>query len=167
MIAAEDPVVPSGIQKQKQWLSNDADSTAPQLQNKHTIPVVDFAQWTSSSNKEERLKVAKDLVEACQKVGFVYIINHGVSEARVEEAFALSSRLFDLSLEDKMKAPHPDGSAVHRGYSYPGLEMSSPTVPDCKVGHSIALTVPVYGCRCLLAISYILSLNLGELRGRQ
>jgi len=29
---------------------------------------------------------------------------------------------FSLSNEDKMEAPHPEGWAVHRGYSWQGLE---------------------------------------------
>ena len=34
----------------------------------------------------------------------------------------MSKRLFDLSLEDKMKAPHPEGMTPHRGYSGLGRE---------------------------------------------
>ncbi|KAK4542266.1 hypothetical protein LTR36_006919 [Oleoguttula mirabilis] len=90
-----------------------------------TIPVIDFSRWNASTSKAERLAVAKELTDACRRVGFVYIINHGLSQELLDEAFDTSKRLFDLSLEEKMQAPHPDGPEVHRGYSYPGLEKVS------------------------------------------
>lgn len=89
------------------------------------IPIVDFAQWTNTTDTAKRLPVAKALVSACQQVGFVYIINHGLSPKSIDKAFETSKRLFALSHETKMQAPHPDGPAVHRGYSCPGLEKVS------------------------------------------
>lgn len=48
----------------------------------------------------------------------------------------MSKRLFDLSLEDKMKAPHPEGMTPHpegmtphRGYSGFGRERGGATGP--------------------------------------
>ena len=86
-----------------------------------SIPIVDFAGWNSSSLEQKRLTAAQ-LIEACQSIGFVYIINHQIPRARVTEAFSWSKKLFDLSSEEKKLAPHPPGGAVHRGYSWPGLE---------------------------------------------
>ena len=95
------------------------------------IPLIDFALFLSSTSTEtERLTTAKELVAACHDVGFVSIANHGVPSALLSEAFEWSKRLFDLEIEEKMKAPHPDGPAVHRGYSYPGLEKVSQVVSD-------------------------------------
>lgn len=86
------------------------------------LPVIDFSKWTADSSPEQRYKIGKELADACHNVGFVYIINHGVSPELLEEAFGWSKRLFDLKEEQKMLAPHPDGPTVHRGYSWPGLE---------------------------------------------
>jgi non-haem dioxygenase in morphine synthesis N-terminal len=112
------------------------------------IPVIDFANWNDKSTPEQRDDIAQQLAQACRRVGFVYIINHGVAPELLKEAFGWTKRLFDLKEEQKMLAPHPDGSAVHRGYSWPGLEKVSqvmsengdPTiakklrkVTDCKV----------------------------------
>jgi hypothetical protein len=37
-----------------------------------------------------------------------------------------------------MKAPHPDGPTVHRGYSWPGLEKVSQVISsDLEVGESL------------------------------
>ncbi|RYP32427.1 hypothetical protein DL767_005191 [Monosporascus sp. MG133] len=53
---------------------------------------------------------------------FVYIVNHGIANNLLEEAFHFSRELFALPQETKMLAPHPPGPNVHRGYSWPGLE---------------------------------------------
>lgn len=111
------------------------------------IPIVDFAGWTSGGPSRQR--VAQAIVAACKQVGFVYIINHSLSDALLDEAFHWSRVFFDLPMEEKLRAPHPDGWAVHRGYSWPGLEKVSQAVsadnddekttqlrevPDIKVG---------------------------------
>ena len=90
-----------------------------------TIPVVDFSKWNNSTNKDEQLAVAKELTDACRNVGFVYIINHGLPQHLLDQAFDTAKRLFSLSHEEKMQAPHPPGPEVHRGYSHPGQEKVS------------------------------------------
>ncbi|KAL4977503.1 hypothetical protein BDW66DRAFT_34069 [Aspergillus desertorum] len=86
------------------------------------LPVVDFSLWYNVEDEGSRQRVAQRLVDACQRVGFVRIINHSMPEGVLDEAFEWTKRLFALPQEDKMKAPHPEGWAVHRGYSWPGLE---------------------------------------------
>ncbi|KAI1935652.1 hypothetical protein LOZ66_005192 [Ophidiomyces ophidiicola] len=109
----------------------DTDSSDSQLDRSPTeIPVVDFAKWRPDGSAEERVSVANELVSACKTVGFVYILNHGITPERLTEAFAWSKRFFHLSLEDKQKAPHPSGASVHRGYSCPGLEKVSQATSD-------------------------------------
>lgn len=131
--------------------------------NMHTkpkaIPVIDFADFEPSSSPAQRLKIAQELVAACRMVGFAYILNHGVPEDLVDEAFTLTKRLYDLPSEEKMKAPHPPGWAHHRGYSWPGLEKVSGAlserddknavdklreIVDCKVRWSTTPT-RIYG----------------------
>jgi isopenicillin N synthase-like dioxygenase len=114
------------------------------------IPFVDFAQFSDHNDTAARLSIARSLVKACQKVGFVYIINHGLSTDQIDNAFATSKRFFTLDHEAKVQAPHPDGPAVHRGYSYPGLEKVSQyaggeeevgeqlrVIADCKESYEI------------------------------
>ncbi|PWY95093.1 thymine dioxygenase [Aspergillus sclerotioniger CBS 115572] len=86
------------------------------------IPVVDFSSWYNTQDESSRQRVAHELVEACQKVGFVYIVNHSLTETTLVATFDWMRRFFELSDEQKMQAPHPEGWAVHRGYSWPGLE---------------------------------------------
>jgi isopenicillin N synthase-like dioxygenase len=102
------------------------------------LPIIDFANWKADSTPEQRQGVAKELADACHNVGFVFIINHGISPELLEEAFGWSKRLFDLKTEEKMLAPHPPGPTVHRGYSWPGLEKVSQVISsDEKVGEAL------------------------------
>jgi isopenicillin N synthase-like dioxygenase len=108
--------------------------------NTTIIPIIDLSPFTSSPSSSSssssssppshtssaaRLKAAQDLVRACRDVGFVYVKNHGVPQDELDKAFALSKQFYDLPTGEKMKAPHPPGWAVHRGYSWPGLEKVS------------------------------------------
>ena len=95
-----------------------------------SIPVVDFADWTSDSSLKQKRAIAQKLIEACRTVGFVYITNHHLPSERLAQAFQWSKKLFDLKLEQKMLAPHPSGFTVHRGYSWPGLEKVSNAMGD-------------------------------------
>ena len=92
------------------------------------IPVVDLSPWKQAHDQQARQKVAQEIVDACKKVGFVYITNHSIPEPVLDKAFDWSRRFFELSMEEKSKAPHPEGWAVHRGYSCPGLEKVSQAV---------------------------------------
>ena len=85
--------------------------------------MVDFSPFIhSGTDLERRQKTARELAECCHRKGCVGITGHGVSVELLERAFDMSKRLFDLSLEDKMKAPHPEGMTPHRGYSGLGRE---------------------------------------------
>lgn len=110
----------------------------PQHVTHSPIPVIDFSKWWDSANREAQLTVAKELTDACRSVGFVYIVNHGLPQKLLDQAFHTAKQLFDLSHEEKMLAPHPDGPEVHRGYSYPGLEKVSQYMDgDEKIGEQL------------------------------
>ncbi|OJJ97840.1 hypothetical protein ASPACDRAFT_79972, partial [Aspergillus aculeatus ATCC 16872] len=93
-----------------------------------TIPIVDFKAWFNTEDEAARRRVAQELMEACQRVGFVYIINYSLPEHVLDSTFDWMRRLFELPKDIKMQAPHPEGWAVHRGYSWPGLEKVSQTI---------------------------------------
>ena len=95
-----------------------------------SVPVVDFAGWTSDAPFSQKKAIAHQLIDACRTVGFVNIINHQLSPDRLAHAFEWSKKLFDLKVEQKMLAPHPSGFTVHRGYSWPGLEKVSNALGD-------------------------------------
>ena len=93
------------------------------------IPIVDLKEF-STAPLTLRLKTAQKLVAACEEIGFVYITGHGVSDKTLAQAFKVSKTFYGLPTEQKMKAPHPPGWAVHRGYSWPGLEKVSAAISD-------------------------------------
>ena len=92
------------------------------------IPIVDLRPFSSDGTPENRRKAAEELVTACREVGFVYVKNHGVPQHELDHAFEVSKTFYALSTDEKMKAPHPPGWAVHRGYSWPGLEKVSSAI---------------------------------------
>jgi hypothetical protein len=85
------------------------------------IPTVDLSPFSDingkSSTDGDRLKAGQALVAACHDLGFVKIIGHGLSKEEIDEALAWVKKVYDLPLEEKMKAPHPPGFMPHRGYS--------------------------------------------------
>ena len=85
----------------------------------HTIFLEDF----SITSPEARLSTAKQFIAACQKYGFVYLKGLPILEPSIiNEAFEWTRKVFALSVEDKMKAKHPPGYTVHRGYMGVGRE---------------------------------------------
>ena len=84
------------------------------------VPIVDFSPFIHGADPE----MARVLAECCHLHGCVGITGHGVPGELLERAFDVSRRLFDLPLEDKLKAPHPEGMTPHRGYSGVGREQA-------------------------------------------
>lgn len=103
-----------------------------------SIPIVDLGRFTDDSTPEERLQIAQQLASACREVGFVYIKNHGLEPSLLKRAFSVSKQFYDLPTEQKMKSPHPPGWAVHRGYSWPGLEKVSSALSAKDDAQSVA-----------------------------
>jgi isopenicillin N synthase-like dioxygenase len=80
-----------------------------------TIPIIDLTRSFSSS-LEDRQTVANEIHEACTKVGFFYITNHGISKEVCDAALQLAARFFhDLPQESK-DAIHMKNSDQFRGY---------------------------------------------------
>ncbi|KAJ7676988.1 thymine dioxygenase [Mycena polygramma] len=91
------------------------------------IALIDFAPFLDGSNKEE---VAHQMLESFKKIGFVYLLNHGISPERTAQMFELSKTFFAQPMEVKKLAPHPPSGTHHRGYSPPGQEKVTQHVYD-------------------------------------
>lgn len=103
------------------------------------IPIVDWSEWNNDA--DSRLKIAHQLTDACRRVGFAYIINHGISEDQINQAFSEAARLFGMSPELKLTAPHPPGFDVDRGYSSIGKEKSGLVSAVTDEQRKIALSI--------------------------
>ena len=66
------------------------------------IPVIDFGPFFAGA--PGALEVLADrLRHACENVGFLYAVNHGVPQAVIDQAFAASRRFHALPIEEKLK----------------------------------------------------------------
>ena len=61
--------------------------------NFDSVPIVDFAGMLSADH-EDKLRVAANIRDACARVGFFYLTNHGVSEALIERTFETARQFF-------------------------------------------------------------------------
>ena len=89
------------------------------------IPTVDISAFTPDGSASSRERTAQDIARSCRTHGCIGITGHGVPPSLLAQAFATAQKLFDLPLEDKMKAPHPDGMTPHRGYSAASREQGA------------------------------------------
>ncbi|EHK96829.1 putative 1-aminocyclopropane-1-carboxylate oxidase [Glarea lozoyensis 74030] len=80
-----------------------------------TIPIIDLTRSFSDS-LEDRQSVANEIHEACTKVGFFYITNHGISKDACDAALKLASRFFHELPQESKDAIHMKKSDQFRGY---------------------------------------------------
>lgn len=95
------------------------------ISNGYDIPKVDLSSWINDDHVHAREQTAKALSGFLHSHGFVALTGHGVLPQLIHDAFVMLKRLFDLPLEEKMKAPHPKAPAPHRGYTPSGGEDAS------------------------------------------
>ncbi|PKU22416.1 isopenicillin N synthase family dioxygenase [Telmatospirillum siberiense] len=87
------------------------------------IPVIDFSPFLQG-NAADRQAVAAALAEACERIGFFYLVGHGVPESLRSAIFEQSAAFFHLPLERRRQAAAtPDW---YRGWiaSQPGETLS-------------------------------------------
>jgi len=101
----------------------DSDS----LQTNTTVKVVDFAPFLDGSDRQG---VSNAILDAFKTTGFVYLVNHGLPQNKIESMFSWSKKLFSQPTEIKELAPHPESGSHHRGYSAPGREKVYYLKPD-------------------------------------
>jgi isopenicillin N synthase-like dioxygenase len=77
------------------------------------VPVIDLQPYLTGKDKA---RVAREVGEACEKIGFLVIKGHGVSERTIETMLDASERFFALPTEIKARV-RPTDQAVFRGYS--------------------------------------------------
>ncbi|KAI9148327.1 2-oxoglutarate-Fe(II) type oxidoreductase ppzD [Paramyrothecium foliicola] len=106
---------------------------------KREVPRLDFAKFLHG-NVDEQKQLCQRLVWSLSNVGFVKLVNHGISEDDIRRVFKWNKDFFALPLEKKNKAAHPVQPNPHRGYSYVGQEKLS-RVRDYEKGHRDAVEV--------------------------
>ncbi len=76
------------------------------------IPAIDIAPFLDGSDKPS---VARQVAEACERIGFVIVSGHGIEPAVIERAFERSWAFFDQPRADKDRC-HPRGPSRQRGF---------------------------------------------------
>ncbi|KAL4953910.1 hypothetical protein BDW69DRAFT_194470 [Aspergillus filifer] len=89
------------------------------------LPVVDFSSWYNPQDEGSRQRVAHGLVDACQRVGFVRIINHSIPETILDETFGRKLR----EVPD-VKEVYDIGSENDKGQ--PNQWLPEPTIPGFR-----------------------------------
>jgi hypothetical protein len=77
------------------------------------IPQIDFTNLSGSI--EQRQKLAKEVGSAFKESGFLYAINHGISEELQANVLRVMQQFFALPAEEKMKI-HINNSPEIKGY---------------------------------------------------
>lgn len=98
------------------------------------IPLVDMARWFDG-DAAERARFAAEVDEHLQRLGFLLLINHGVSASLIDEC-RLTANLF-FHLPEERKAEIAIQGDVYRGWVGPGLEATAAsygvdTPPDLR-----------------------------------
>ena len=96
-----------------------------------SIPQIDMQNMWSPS-LEDRKAVAKEVGAAFREAGFMYAINHGISQDLQSRMFKVMKEFFDLPLEEKMKI-HVNNSPAIKGYeALLETRLDDTTRGDCK-----------------------------------
>jgi isopenicillin N synthase-like dioxygenase len=80
-----------------------------------SIPLVDLAPYLEGT-KEGRKRVAAEVNEACEEIGFFLIRGHGVPQALIERTYNTAASFFRLPTEDKLAIRIPSVD-IARGYT--------------------------------------------------
>jgi isopenicillin N synthase-like dioxygenase len=84
------------------------------------VPVIDIA-GLSSDDDTVRRAVAAEIGTACEQVGFLCVVGHGVDQHLIADAMAETRRVFDLPLDVKMHSVW-DADRMNRGYDPIGCQ---------------------------------------------
>lgn len=96
-----------------------------------SVPIIDIGDLRSP-DLSKRQRVADDLGNACETIGFLSVVNHGISQDVVGAAFEQMKRVFALPDEVKLNGSwSPDHE--NRGYEPVGhQQLDADAMPDAK-----------------------------------
>ncbi len=109
------------------------------------VPVIDISGWNSGEGSE-RDRIASEFGHACETVGFLQLVGHGLSEAAIAGLYGAADELFALPLDRKLELG-PPRPAVNRGYAAKGSESLSYSLgqaspPDLFEAFNVGVDVP-------------------------
>ena len=88
------------------------------------LPVVDIGPFRRGDDPDAAAAVAAALLDACHRIGFVYVTGHGIDASLERQLFEAADDFFALPLEDK-QALAIANSPAFRGYTTLGDERTN------------------------------------------
>jgi isopenicillin N synthase-like dioxygenase len=111
------------------------------MTKKRAIPVLDLSKFTNGTPTQRKAFVAK-LGKAFHEVGFVGVVNHGVSKALIDDFYTEAKAFFALEVATKRQY-EVQSLAGQRGYTSFGTEHAKQSkVADLKEFYQIGQEVP-------------------------
>ena len=80
--------------------------------------------------------------QACEEVGFFYLVNHGIEESLIADVFAQSKKFFELSLEEKLMVEQDDNNRGYTAFEGESLDPANQSRGDTKEGYYIGAEIP-------------------------
>lgn len=104
-----------------------------------TIPIIDFAE-ARAGDARSKVRIAREVFQACTTAGFFYMANHGVPQAVIDGALAAGRAFFSEPVERKREVAV---NRLHRGFNKLGdATMYGAKNPDYKEFFSVGLELP-------------------------
>ena len=101
-----------------------------------SLPIIDMATYRAGG-ATAKAELVVQIASMSRSLGFFYLVNHGVSDALVEQQLDWGRRFFDLSLEQK-QAIDFRRLPVHRGYEPMAQQtLQAGAQPDQKEAFSL------------------------------
>ncbi|XDG09220.1 hypothetical protein ABKA04_008835 [Annulohypoxylon sp. FPYF3050] len=105
------------------------------------LVTLDLSQFDEPGGKQ---RLATQLFDAIQKIGFFYIINFGLTQEQVDRQFAIGKEVFQLPTEEKLKYRADLENGGYNGYKPLGLRQVKPGVYDNTEIYNIPKFIPAF-----------------------
>src|ERR1700721_3318978 len=96
------------------------------------VPRLDLSDFETRQSE-----IADQLWLAATDIGFFQLVNHGIAQEQIDEAFAMTERFFALAPTAKDKYPLHKGT--NAGWEYKSQVRPSTGTPDQKESYQITL----------------------------
>lgn len=96
------------------------------------VPRIDLRNFEA-----RKAEIADQLWRASTEIGFFQLVNHGIPQEQVDEAFDMTAKFFDLPHESKGKMPL--GKGTNAGWEYKSQVRPSTGTADNKESYQITL----------------------------
>lgn len=96
------------------------------------VPIIDIGAFRRGTDSE-RMKVAKEVDQACREIGFLTVVGHGIERRIIDSCYGSARAFFDLDTSEKQAVRQPSPDQV-RGYSAVAAEGLSYSLGNASPG---------------------------------